>query len=99
MNQDRRGERESGESEPHFSGLPTEGSHSEMAFGPLTRLEPLLVDARAEEHARCARLPGVRTTTAGDRYHARGRVSIIEMASGLRARRETITTVCGFPSV
>ena len=34
MNQDRRGERESGESEPHFSGLPTEGSHSEMAFGP-----------------------------------------------------------------
>ena len=34
MNQDRRGERESSESEPHFSGLPTEGSHSEMAFGP-----------------------------------------------------------------
>ena len=37
MNQDRRGECESGESEPHFSGLPTEGSHSEMASGPLTR--------------------------------------------------------------
>ena len=34
MNQDRRAGREGGESEPHFSGLPTEGSHSEMAFGP-----------------------------------------------------------------
>ena len=96
MNQDRRGERESGESEPHFSGLPTEGSHSEMAFGPLTRLDPLLVDAMA---ASCARLPGVRTTTAGDRYHGRGRVSVIKMASGLRVRHETITTACGFPGV
>src|SRR2546422_11368098 len=27
-----------------------------------------------EEYASCARLPGVRTTTAGDRYHGRGRV-------------------------
>src|SRR2546425_8338370 len=54
------------------AGLPTEGSHSEMAFGPLARLDPLLVDARALECARCARLPGVRTTTAGDRDHGRG---------------------------
>ena len=43
MNQDRRGERESGESEPHFSGLPTEGSHSEMAFGPLSQSHRRLV--------------------------------------------------------
>src|SRR5437867_8975645 len=28
-----------------------------------------IVDAMAEEYARCARLPGVRTTTAGSRYH------------------------------
>src|SRR5438552_1554618 len=54
MNQDRRGERESGESEPHFYGLPTEGSHIEMAFGPLTRLEPLLVDAMAARQLRAA---------------------------------------------
>src|SRR5437867_12875783 len=84
MNQDRRGERESGESEPHFSrlrsldtgssygearqsaegataaGLPTEGSQSEMAFGPLTRLEPLLIDPQAKECADEAPLPGVR---------------------------------------
>ena len=51
MNQDRRGERERGESKPHFSGLPTEGSHSEMAFGPLTRLDPLLVDFQVKECA------------------------------------------------
>ena len=91
MNQDRRGERESGESEPHFSrlrsldtgssygearqsaegataaGLPTEGSHSEMAFGPRTRLEPLLIDPQAKECANEAPLPGVRATTAGGR--------------------------------
>jgi len=69
MNQDRRGERERGESKPHFSGLPTEGSHSEMAFGPLARLDPFLVDPHAKECANGARLPGVRATTAGDRYH------------------------------
>ena len=68
MNQDRRAGRKGGESEPHFSGLPTEGSHSEMAFGPLTRLDPLLVDFQVKECASEA-LAGVRTTTAGDRHH------------------------------
>ena len=66
MNQDRRAGREGGESEPHFSGLPTEGSHSEMAFGPFTRLDPLLVDFQVKECASERRRQATGTMTGAD---------------------------------